>query len=86
MGLKKKYAIVGVGYTPQGRVPGRTSLSFHLEASSNAIKDAGLKREDIDGLLSYRYFPPCPGEVNVTPQLIAQHLGLTPLYAGQDSD
>lgn len=86
MGLKNKYAIVGVGYTPQGRVPGRTSLSFHLEASSNAIKDAGLKREDIDGLLSYRYFPPCPGEVNVTPQLIAQHLGLTPLYAGQDSD
>ena len=86
MDLKNRYAIVGVGYTPQGRVPGRTSLSFHLEASSNAIKDAGLKSEDIDGLLSYRYFPPCPGEVNVTPQLIAQHLGLTPLYAGQDSD
>jgi acetyl-CoA acetyltransferase len=86
MDLKNKYAIVGVGYTPQGKVPGRTSLSFHLEACSNAIKDAGLKREDIDGLLSYRYFPPCPGEVNVTPQLIAQHLGLTPLYAGQDSD
>ena len=29
--LKEKYAIVGVGYTPQGRVPGRTSLSFHLD-------------------------------------------------------
>ena len=86
MDLKNKYAIVGVGYTPQGRVPGRTSLSFHLEASSNAIKDAGLKREDIDGLLSYRYFPPCPGEVDVTPQLIAQYLGLTPSYASQDSD
>jgi len=86
MELRNRYAIVGVGYTPQGRVPGRTSLSFHLEASSNAIKDAGLKSRDIDGLLSYRHFPPCPGEVNVTPQLIAQHLGLTPLYAGQDSD
>jgi len=47
--MKDKYAIVGVGYTPQGRVPGRTSLSFHLEASANAIKDAGLKKEDIDG-------------------------------------
>jgi acetyl-CoA acetyltransferase len=43
MGLKNKYAIVGVGYTPQGKVPGRTSLSFHLEACSNAIIDAGLK-------------------------------------------
>ena len=86
MGLRDKFAIVGVGYTPQGKVPGRTSLSFHLEASSNAIKDAGLKREDIDGLLSYRYFPACPGEVDVTPQVIAQHLGLLPLYASQDAN
>ena len=86
MGLKDKYAIVGVGYTPQGKVSGRTSLSFHLEASANAIKDAGLKKEDIDGLISYRYFPPCPGEIDVTPQVIAQYLGLTPLYAGQDAN
>jgi acetyl-CoA acetyltransferase len=86
MDLKNRYAIVGVGYTPQGKVPGRTSLSFHLEASSNAIKDAGLKREDIDGLLSYRHFPPCAGEVDVTPQVIAQHLGLTPRYVSQDAN
>ena len=86
MDLRNKYAIVGVGYTPQGKVPGRTSLSFHLEASSNAIRDAGLKREDIDGLLSYRHFPPCPGEVDVTPQVIAQHLGLTPRYVSQDAN
>ena len=86
MDLKNKYAIVGVGYTPQGKVPGRTSLSFHVEASSNAIKDAGLKSDDIDGILSYRYFPPSPGEVDVTPHLIAQHLRLTPLYASQDAN
>ena len=86
MDLKNKYAIVGVGYTPQGRVPGRTSLSFHLEASSNAIDDAGLKHEDIDGLLSYRSFSPCPGEVDATPQVIAQHLGLGPSFMGQDAN
>jgi acetyl-CoA acetyltransferase len=86
MDLKNKYAIVGVGYTPQGKVPGRTSLSFHLEASSNAINDAGLKNEDIDGLLSYRYFPACPGEVDVTPQVISQYLGLTPKYLSQDAN
>jgi 3-oxoacyl-[acyl-carrier-protein] synthase III len=86
MDIKNKYAIVGVGYTPQGKVPERTSLSFHLEASSNAIKDAGLKREDIDGILGYRYFTPCPGEVDVTPHLIAQNLGLAPLYSSQDAD
>ena len=30
--LKNKIAIVGVGYTPQGKVPGRTAISFHCEA------------------------------------------------------
>jgi len=49
--LKDKAAIVGVGYTPQGKVPGRTFLSFHLEAARNAISDAGLEIHDIDGLL-----------------------------------
>jgi acetyl-CoA acetyltransferase len=86
VGLKDKYAVVGVGYTPQGRVPDRTSLSFHLEAVANAIRDAGLDKEDIDGLIAYRHFPPCPGEPDLTPQLIAQHLGLAPTYLSQDAN
>jgi acetyl-CoA acetyltransferase len=50
MNLKNRYAIVGVGYTPQGRIPQRTALSFYTEACANAIMDAGLQRKDIDGL------------------------------------
>jgi len=42
--LRDKYAIIGVGYTPQGKIGGRTALSFHLEACANAINDAGLKK------------------------------------------
>ncbi|MEA3224283.1 MAG: thiolase family protein [Thermodesulfobacteriota bacterium] len=84
--LKDKYAIVGVGYTPQGRVPDRTALSFHLEASANAITDAGLKREDIDGLACYRHFPSASDEVDLTPYLLAQHLGLSPTYMSQDAN
>jgi 3-oxoacyl-[acyl-carrier-protein] synthase III len=86
MGLKDKYAIVGIGYTPQGRVPGRTSFSFHLEACVNAIADAGLRREDIDGLICYRIFPPASNEAFVTPYLVAQHLGLSPAYLSQDAN
>jgi acetyl-CoA acetyltransferase len=86
MSLKDKYAVVGVGYTPQGRVPNRTSLSFHVEACANAIKDAGLSRKDIDGLMCYRHFPPSAGEVDVTPYLVAQHLGLNPRYLSQDAN
>ena len=86
MNLKDKYAIVGVGYTPQGKVPDRTSLSFHLEACANAIHDAGLRRRDVDGLICYRYFPPATGEQDVTPYLVAQHLGLSPTYLYQDAN
>jgi len=50
--MRDRAAIVGVGYTAkQGTVPGRTVMGLALEAAKNAIEDAGLKREDIDGLL-----------------------------------
>jgi acetyl-CoA acetyltransferase len=84
--IKDKYAIVGVGYTPQGRVPGRTSLSFHLEASANAIKDAGLKKDDVDGFICYRHFPAASNENDLTPNSIVQQLGLSPSYMSQDAN
>ena len=86
MNLKDRYAIVGIGYTPQGHIPDRTSLSFHLEACVNAIADAGLTREDIDGLVCYRSFPPASNEGPVTPYLLAQCLGLSPTYLNQDAN
>lgn len=84
--LKDKYAVVGVGYTPQGRIPGRTSLSFHLEASANAIADAGLTPADIDGLICYRHFPEAADERDLTPNHVAHHLGLSPTYLSQDAN
>ena len=86
MNLKEKYSIVGIGYTSQGRIPDRTELSFHLEACVNAIKDAGLKKEDIDGLICYRHFQPSSNENDITPYAIAQFLGLEPTYMSQDAN
>ena len=86
MSLKDKYAIAGIGYTPQGRIPGRTALSFHLEACTNAIADAGLKKEDIDGVICYRTFPPVLNESPVTPYLLSQYMGLSPTYMSQDAN
>lgn len=83
--LKDKYAIVGVGYTPQGKVPGRTALSFHLEACANAIADAGLKKEDVDGLLLYRHLEPLGGDYDVSGFLVAQHLGIHPAALSQET-
>lgn len=84
--LKDKYSIVGVGYTPQGRIPQRTSLSFHLEASVNAIRDAGLTKKDIDGFICYRHFPASSDENDLTCNRIAQHLGISPAYMYQDAN
>jgi acetyl-CoA acetyltransferase len=49
--MKDKIAIVGVGYTPQGKVFGRSTRSLYIEAVKNAIEDAGLKKDDVDGIL-----------------------------------
>lgn len=86
MEIKDKYAVAGVGYTAQGKVPDRTALSFHLEACVNAISDAGVTAEDIDGLICYRHFPPSTGEQDVTPYLVAQQLGIAPNYLYQDAN
>lgn len=81
MNLKDRYAIVGIGYTPQGRIPERTALSFYTESCANAIMDAGLERKDIDGLMCYRQFPQQPGEEEVTPYLERNSRG--PAQVGQ---
>ncbi len=86
MNFKDRYAIVGIGYTPQGRFVDRTAMSFHVEASANAIMDAGLDRKDIDGLMCYRQFSPKPGEEEVTPYDVAERLGLTPTMLSQEAN
>lgn len=83
---KDKYAVVGIGMTAQGAVPGRTSLSFHLEACVNAIKDAGVQKDEIDGLICYRQFPPASNEGPLMPYGVAQYLGISPTYMSMDAN
>lgn len=82
--LRNKYAIVGVGFTPQGKVPGRTALSFHVEACANAIMDAGLRKEDIDGLFLYRHFNPVGNDYDTTAFMVAEQLGIRPFALNQE--
>ncbi len=51
MSLKGEVAIAGLGVTPQGKVFDRTHMGFAVEAVRLALEDAGLAREDLDGLL-----------------------------------
>ena len=64
-------AIVGAAETTElGRIPELSQIGLHADAALNAMKDAGLKPSDIDGIAT-------AGE---TPTTIAHYLGLTPKW------
>ena len=48
--LKDQLAVIGVGSTPYGRDLQRSELSLGLEAAVRAIADAGIDRQEIDGI------------------------------------
>ena len=51
--MRRKYCIVGVGETEYSRGSGRTTRAMDTEAIRNAMNDAGLSPQDVDGMLSY---------------------------------
>ena len=53
--------ISGIGRSAVGRKLGRTGLSLTVESAMQAIADAGLSRDDIDGLATY------PGLTDASP-------------------
>ncbi len=51
--IKDKCAIIGIGETEYSRDSGRSELALAVDASARAIEDAGLKPQDIDGILRF---------------------------------
>ncbi|MCP9951569.1 hypothetical protein [Actinomadura madurae] len=51
-GIQDRIAIVGVGSTGYTRRTGRSARTLAAEAAVAAIRDAGLTRDDIDGVVS----------------------------------
>lgn len=70
MSLRGKAAVVGIAEYPTTRQPppGRTTLGLLSELAGMAIKDAGLRKEDIDGLITYG--------PEVLPLTLAEYMGL----------
>ncbi len=50
--MRGKVAFIGAADTEVGKLPGRTPMELCAEAALKAIADAGLKKSDVDGLLS----------------------------------
>jgi acetyl-CoA acetyltransferase len=73
-----RVAIVGVGETPVGKVPGRSALWFNAEATRLALEDAGLDKRRVDGLLT------CPSFVAPFHRMsvaVSEYLGLQPTFS-----
>lgn len=76
-GIGGQFAIVGIGETPVGKLPDRTALSLRLEASVAAMRDAGIEKREIDGIITT--------QMRSNPQpnysaLLAERLGIAPVY------
>jgi acetyl-CoA acetyltransferase len=66
--LKDQACIVGVGQSDFSRGSGKTELQLLLDASVDAINDAGLRPHDIDGIIG----PP----LGATSEHLAANLGI----------
>ncbi len=49
--LKGKIAFGGIGEGPTGRYPETAAISHAIESAKMAIRDAGIKKDDIDYVL-----------------------------------
>src|SRR5438445_12836465 len=70
--LSNVACIVGVDESDEmGTLPGKSQLSLHVEAVTNAVRDAGRKVSDIDGVFTAGQH---------SPATIGEALGITPRY------
>lgn len=74
-----KTAIIGVGATEQGRIPGASASEIAVRAAIRAIEDAGIDKSRIDGLVTCR--APFAGGREGTDEDIGHRLGLNPAFA-----
>lgn len=75
-GIRGKVAIVGVGHTEQGELPGRSPELLAVQAIKAALADAGIDRSRIDGVVSCKSIQGYNADVAIGPLL-----GLNPRYS-----
>jgi acetyl-CoA acetyltransferase len=76
MGLGTRAAVVGIGHTAQGELPGRSGPELAAEAFAAALADAGLTKSQVDGLVTCRSTFGDGGDVQ-----LGALLGLSPAYS-----
>ena len=68
--------IVGIGATRQGEHPGRSGDELAIEAIDSALRDAGIDKAEVDGLITCKGFGGSGIDVNV-----GRMAGMNPAYS-----
>jgi acetyl-CoA acetyltransferase len=74
-----KIAIIGIGATEQGEIPGQSANEIALRAAVSAIADAGIDKSGIDGLVTCQ--PPLSAERAGLDEDMGQLLGINPAFS-----
>lgn len=74
--LRDRYAIVGIGQSPLGKVPDRSALGLLAEAMAAAVQDAGLEKKDVDAIVCRG-----PDDVYTHHQRIGELLGIDAAFS-----
>lgn len=69
-------AVVGVGTTAQGELPGLTADDIAIDAFTAALADAGITKDQVDGLITCKSY----GGFGIDTE-IGQALGINPRYS-----
>jgi acetyl-CoA acetyltransferase len=76
--LRNRVAIVGVGESDIGKVPGMSGLGLNAQAAKRALEDSGLRKSDVDGVLTaYSFTEP----YFMLGSVLCEYLGLRPRYS-----
>lgn len=75
--LKGKIAIVGIGEVPTGKFPNRSILEATVDACYQAIKDAGIPKNEIDTIIPTGHFADRQFNTDLVFSRLVEELGLS---------
>lgn len=76
--IRGKTAIVGIGQSDVGRVPGKSVLALAAQAAKAAMADAGVTRAEIDGVLTSAAFAAPFHRFSVA---FSEYMGIAPTFS-----
>jgi acetyl-CoA acetyltransferase len=79
-GFNRQVAIVGIGETAVGKVPDLSPMQFHAIPALRALEDAGLYKNDIDGVLTRGSHTE---DFAMHSAVFAEYMGINPRYTAK---